>query len=149
MTDKEFYTIVGYLANPIRNTHIEVEIPINAQMRFAADYSRLTGGIPLPLITNTRPYYIWPAGADKWGIEVRMYFNSNNNLPLPLFNVLEPSKIQTRPGYDMWDRRVSRKKNIYPLIEAGFVIGSVQNLARITALVPSLYLPDFNIGFAL
>src|SRR5574344_1912369 len=140
MTMQEFYTIVGYLANPARRTNIEVEMPHTRQATFITEYATMTNGFPLPANTNTAPYYVWAPGADKYGLETRAYFASNQNMPPILVTALEPRGFQNRPGYDMWDRRISRKKNIFPLLEAGFVLGGNQNVNRIRALVPQQYL---------
>lgn len=149
MTDQEFYINVGYLANPTRNTNIEVEMPHRRQATFIPQYATLTNNYPLPANSTTAPYYVWAPGADKYGLETRAYFLSNANIPQTLIDTLEPRGFQNRPGYNSWNRRISRKKNIFPLLEAGFVLGPVQNVNRIRSLVPPQFLNDFNTGFAL
>lgn len=149
MTQTEFYTIVGYLANPLRNTNIEVEMPQGRQATFVNEYAQMTNNFPLPLNTDTAPYYVWAPGADKYGLEIRAYFTSNNNIPQILISALEPRGFQNRPGYDIWNRRISRKKNLFPLLEAGFILGANQNVNRITSLVPNQFINDFNFGFNL
>lgn len=149
MTQQEFYINVGYLANPARRTNIEVEMPTPRQARFIIQYATLTNNFPLPLNSTTAPYYVWPIGADKRGLQTRAYFASNANIPPTLIATLEPRGFQNRPGYDVWDRRIGRNKNILPLLEAGFVLGSVQDINRIRGLVPAIHMNDFNIGFAL
>lgn len=140
---------MGYLANPIREIVIEIELPITQRQRFEHKYSQLTRNFPLPLNSGARPYYIWPDGTNKWGIETRIYFVSNQNLPQSLFEVLEPRKIQNRPGYENWQRRISRKKVVYKLFEHGFVIGRNQDVTRIRSFVPLSYINDFEEGFRL
>lgn len=149
MTDQEFYINVGYLANPIRRTNIEVEMPYRRQASFIIEYSNLTNNFPLPQNTTTAPYYVWAPGADKYGLETRAYFLSNDNIPQSLVRTLEPRGFQNRPGYSNWNRRISRKKNIFPLLEAGFVLGEIQDVNRIRVLVPIQFINDFNTGFAL
>lgn len=149
MTDQEFYINVGYLANPVRRTNIEVEMPHRRQASFIVEYANLTNNFPLPPNTTTAPYYVWAPGADKYGLETRAYFHSNNNIPQSLIRTLEPRGFQNRPGYNNWNRRISRKKNIFPLLEAGFVLGEIQDVNRIRGLVPAQFINDFNTGFAL
>jgi hypothetical protein len=78
MTQNEFYTCVGYLANPGRYTWIEAEMPNNAFASFLLDYSTWTGGFPLPLDTSHAPLYVWKPKANKWGKEMRIYFHTSD-----------------------------------------------------------------------
>lgn len=149
MTDQQFFHIAGYLANPIRETVIEIEIPAKDQTRFENDYAARTQNYSLPQNTNVAPYYIWGAGANKWGIEARVYFVSNENLPQPLYDILEPRKVQNRPGYENWERRFSIKEIVYQLFECGFVLGSPQDENRIRGFIPPQFINDFNNGFNL
>lgn len=149
MTQQEFYIVVGYLANPTRNTNIEVEMPHTRQASFVNQYAAMTNNFPLPLNISTAPYYVWLPGADKYGLEIRAYFNSNQNIPPILITALEPRGFQNRPGYNTWNRRISRIKNLFPLLQAGFVLGNNQNVNRIRGLVPPQFLNDFNTGFNL
>lgn len=149
MTEQELFINIGYLANPMRHTIIEIELPLTQRQRFENKYAQLTRNYPLPINSGARPYYIWPPGTNKWGIETRAYFISNENLPESLFDVLEPRKILNRPGYEIWKRRISRKKIIYKLFEFGFIIGNEQFEERIRSFIPSAYIQDFNHGFRL
>jgi hypothetical protein len=149
MTDKDFYIMAGYLANPIRQSLIEVEIPAKDKSRFENDYTNSTGNYPLPIINNKAPYYIWPNGTNKWGIEARLYFISNTNLPQTIHVELEPNKFQNRPGYNNWKRRMSKKDHIYRLFTAGFVLGTPQDENRIRAFIPQQFIGDFNYGYNL
>lgn len=149
MTPNEFYTLVGYLANPARETNIEVEMPERRQHSFIKEYAAWTNGYPLPANSNTAPYYVWLGDVNKYGLEIRVYFISNDHMPLTLESMLEPRKYQNRPGYENWERRISTKDYVIPFFEAGFILGNTQNVARIRALVPTQYMPDFNNGYAL
>ncbi|MDR0972297.1 MAG: hypothetical protein LBM25_07935 [Bacteroidales bacterium] len=92
---------------------------------------------------------MWPPIRDKWSVEMRAYFISNDNIPQSLLNILEPSRIQTRPGYENWQRRISTKDNISPLLRVGFVLGTPQDESRIRALIPDQFVNDFNHGYNL
>lgn len=149
MTQQEFYLNLGYLANPIRSTNIEVEMPPRRQARFIAQYAGMTNNFPLPANTTTAPYYVYGPDVNKRGLEARVYFVSNSNLPQTLYDILEPRKRNNRPGYENWSRRFSKIGNVFPLLVAGFVLGPVQDVNRIRNLVPAQFLNDFNTGFAL
>jgi hypothetical protein len=149
MNEQEFYLIVGYFANPARMVNIEVEMPQTRQAKFIIEYATMTNSFPLPTNTNAAPYYVWAPGANKYGLEIRAYFVSNQNIPPILTTSLEPRGFQNRPGYDAWNRRISRKRNLFPLLKAGFVLGDRQNINRIRKLVPQQFINHFNNGFAL
>lgn len=149
MTHQEFYEIVGYLASPVRETNIEAEMHPRVQQRFINNYALWTNNYPLPTVTNVRPYYVWAPDKNKYGLELRAYFISNNNMPIILDGMLEPRKYQNRPGYQNWKRRISTQLNIIPLLRAGFILGPSQNATRIRGLVPPQFIPDFDRGFNL
>ena len=149
MTDQEFYTVLGYLSNPIRETNIEVELPSQRQTRFISEYASWTNNHPLPVNTSTAPYYVWPVGTNKYGLEVRLYFISNNNMPQILDAMLEPRKIQNRPSYENWERRISLKDHIIPFLQKGFVLGRVQDKNRIRTFVPAQFFANFEYGYNL
>ena len=139
MTEQEFYIIVGYLCNPDRNTHIEIEMHPNSRIQFEELYRISTNDYPLPKTSSVAPYYIWNEDANKWGRQSRVYFTSNVNIPEVLLNILEPNVRNTRPGNDLIDR----------LFGVGFIIGSPQITDRIQNFIPHQYSNDYNTGFNL
>lgn len=149
MIDQELYLSIGYLASPTRKTNIEVEMPAERQQSFIKQYADWSNNYPLPIRANMAPYYVWEQGVNKYGLENRAYFVSNNNLPNCLEKILEPRKIQNRPGYENWERRISNNNYIIRLFQAGFILGPQQDPLRIRDLVPLEYLNEFNAGFAL
>ena len=150
MTNQEFYVCAGYLAKTLCITAIEVEMPIRRQPNFVSDYGVWTRNYPLPTNSNTAPYYVWQTSNndDKWGLEIRCYFNSNDQMPQQLFNVLEPRLFQNRPGY-LHERRISTNDFIIKLLQNGFILGNNQNYIRIQSFIPSQYLADFDTGYNL
>lgn len=146
MKEQELYEIIGYLANPEREINIEAEMPQRAQQGFIERYAAWTKNYPLPDDTTVRPYYVWNADKNKYGLELRAYFTSNDRMPQALEAMLEPSKYQTRPGYEKWVRRISKQKHIIPLLEHGFVLGPRQDVGRIESFIPPHYLDDFYRG---
>lgn len=149
MTPQEFYEMVGYLASPDRETNLEAEMHPNVQPRFIQNYAAWSHNYPLPAITTARPYYVWAPNKNKYGLELRAYFISNEKMPAVLDPMLEPRKFQNRPGYANWKRRISRQKHIIPLIQTGFVLGVPQDPVRIKGFVPIQYHNDFDRGFLL
>lgn len=146
MTQAELFLIAGYLTNPIRQTHLEIEIPSHSLTRYISKYGRASGMAFPPL--SGGPVYVIPPGGDKWGREMRAYFICTDGGALP--GVLSAiTTVGGRPGYDIYDSRVNSKDLIDPLIEYGFILGSPQVEANIRALIPATHLAVFNAGYAL
>lgn len=149
MNQQDFYEILGYLARPASKTNIEVEMPQRRQSSFISEYAKWTHSYPLPSNDNTAPYYVWGEGADKYGLEIRAYFIANENMPKSLDAMLEPRKYQNRPGYETWERRMSKKEYITPLLQHGFILGSNQSVERIRSFIEGQFMEDFNRGLTL
>ncbi|MBW7842661.1 MAG: hypothetical protein LC124_13555 [Ignavibacteriales bacterium] len=120
MTQEEFDNAVTYLSNPGRNTLIEAELPNSSQIRFENLYANLTNNHPLPAMITEAPYYVWTPGTNKWGVELRLYFISDRNIPEALE---ELSVNNSRHGYEQYDKRINNNDFIYDLFTRGFVIG--------------------------
>jgi hypothetical protein len=148
MNTEDLILIAGYLANIERNTLIEIEMHPNSRERFEQWYADVTNNFPLPERTDTTPYYIWPEDANKWGRQSRVYFSSNQNIPQVLSSILEPREINTRHGYEQFDKRFNGNDIIDKLFELGFVIGR-QDTNRIRRFIPEDYLEIFERGFNL
>ena len=142
MTLNEFFEILGYLASPSRNTKLDVETHPRSQQPFESKYSNLAKINPIPDHHN---YYVWDHNTNKWGSEMRIYFNGNRgNIPQELFNI----SVSPRPGF-CYDFRVNINKFIWKLIEYWFLLGDTQNGARIRQRVLQQYLTDFTRGLAI
>ena len=120
MTIDGFDTICAYLENINRRVLIEVELANNSRNNFETKYNTLTNGQPLPN-KNEDPYYIWQDGANKWGIELRLYFISDENIPNQLENLCVNNN---RHGYEKYDKRINNNNLIYSLFEKGFALGT-------------------------
>lgn len=120
MTEQELNIAFEYFSNPIRYTYIEAEIKNTSQRTFESNYARLTNNYPLPNETYDSPYYVLPPDADKWGIELRIYFVADDNIPEFLDDI---STVGGRPGYDLYNRRINNKELIEYLFSRGFVLG--------------------------
>lgn len=140
MTQNEFFEILGYLASSARTTKLDVETHPRRQQSFETEYRQWTGITPVPDAHN---YYVWSPDVNKWGKEMRIYFNgNNNNIPRELFNL----SVSPRPGFG-YDFRVNNNDFVWDLIEYGFLLGDTQNEPRIRQRVPPEYLLDFNRGY--
>ena len=146
MTDEEFYTYAGYLCNPERYSLIEAELPERRRIGFERDYADLTNNTTLPENTDQCPYFVMPDTADKWGLELRVYFWENDNIPEGLDNIVT---IQNRPGYEDYNARINHNEFIYSLFQYGFILGNEQNEARIRERIPNEFIEFFADGYNL
>jgi hypothetical protein len=119
MTQTEFDESVIYLSDPNRQTLIEVELPFGSRERFENTYANLTNNYPLPTNMAQAPYYVWDEGANKWGVELRLYFISDENLPAALASLCVNNN---RHGYEQFDRRINNNDFIYDLFSRGYIL---------------------------
>lgn len=140
MTQNEFFEIVGYLTSPVRNTKLDVETHPRTRQKFENNYFQRTGEVPIEDNVN---YYIWDETTDKWGSEMRLYFNGNlSTMP----TLLREIRVSSRPGSG-YDHRVNNNEFVWRLIDHGFLLGNGQNTTRIRARVPEEHQSDFESGF--
>jgi len=132
MNPQGLFECLGYLAAPQRRTRIDIELPERKRQEFEQKYEQLTGNIPH---RDNQFYYVWPDTANKWGIEMRLYFIENNNLPDPLRR-LRVSSTYYREEYRHYNARINKNDFIWQLIEHGFRIGDSQDLGLIRNNVP-------------
>lgn len=124
MTDQEIQQAVTYFTG-IQNSGrvwIEAEMRHKDKVRFDTKYTSLTG-LVVPPNSDRLPYYVWSPNAapnSKWGIELRIYYISDNNTPQVLLN---RSKNNSRHGYTQYDKRINYNKLIWELFQNGFQLG--------------------------
>ena len=121
MTAQEIQSIIDYF-NSIRNSSriwIEAEIPDTSRCSFSKKYQRLTG-VSVPTNSSTYPYYVWAPGTNKWGVELRVYFSSDDSMPACLQNVVTDNG---RKGYKQYDVRFNSNDVIWKMFANGFVLG--------------------------
>lgn len=122
MTPQEFQQCLAYLNARENTVWIEVEMRQKDKIRFDTKYTSCTG-LAVPVNASTLPYYVWSSNAapdDKWGIELRIYFVSDNNLPAPLQAL---SKNNNRHGYKQYDKRINNNSFIWQLFQNGYKLG--------------------------
>jgi hypothetical protein len=122
MTSQDLQQCLAYLNARKDSVWIEVEMRHKDKVRFDTKYTLLTG-LSVPSNSSILPYYVWSANAepdDKWGIELRIYFVSDNNLPLPLQAL---AKNNSRHGYKHYDKRINNNSFIWQLFQNGYQLG--------------------------
>ncbi|CAJ2377643.1 MAG: conserved hypothetical protein [Arenicellales bacterium IbO2] len=113
------------------------------QREFRAKYLNTTGQ-PVSLSGKSAPFYIWPKDVNKYGTELRVYFDGDAATtpdPSGLFNV--------KPGW-AGGLRINKNDFIWALFEVGFLLG--ENVGRdsvVKANVPQKFKADFRKGFAI
>ena len=123
MTPQEFNNCLAYLNSRRNNVWIEVEMRHKDKNRFDSQYTQFTG-LSVPANYSTYPYYVWSPNADpnsKWGIELRLYYVSDDDTPQELLNI---SKNNSRHGYEKYDKRVNNNEFIWKLFQNGFKLGN-------------------------
>jgi hypothetical protein len=123
MNAQDFTNCLTYLTARKSSVWIEVEMRHKDKPRFDKRYSEETG-FGVPSNSDKYPYYVWSADADpddKWGIELRLYFISDGNIPAPLDRI---AKDNSRPGYETYNRRINNNEFIWQLFQNGFKLGN-------------------------
>jgi hypothetical protein len=118
---EELEEIRTYLADPNRNLLIEAEMSNSRRDSFVNQYEILTGNYPLPQNENEVPFLVLDPGSNKWGLELRGYFNSDDNIPDSLQNLCIANN---RPGYEQFNTRLNNNEVILYLFENGFILGN-------------------------
>ncbi|MDD5546527.1 MAG: hypothetical protein PHO67_05175 [Candidatus Omnitrophica bacterium] len=139
MKSKEFYEVLGYLASPKRNCKLDAEMHPKSQARFEQKYKRESGIAPTP---DNRNYYILHVGADKWGVELRIYFDGKrSNVPKLIIGMIRSSSPREPREF-----RINDNTLLWKLIKHGFVLADGQVVARIRSRIPLKYRMQFEKG---
>jgi|GEM_PF-2845054 len=144
MDHEEFFQVLGYLTNPIRRCKLDAEMHELSCNRFERRYEDNAGELP----DSSNPHYIiLHQEADKWGIELRIYFDANEEPHRAIKDLLrEPS-----PGSDRrW--RINNNDLIWDLIYYGFRLAESQNEQLVRGLVENeepQNIELFNSGYAM
>ncbi len=92
---------------------IEAEVKDTQVLSFKKTYKELTGS---ENIDSTHFHSI----PNKWGIELRVYYNSNDKTPS---EVLSLSTSNSRSGFTAYNKRINNNEIIFELFKKGFKIG--------------------------
>lgn len=144
MNRNEFFEVLGYLANPNRICKLDVELPATKEQAFKDKYTGLSGITP---VVDQHNFYLWPKGANKWSVELRIYFSTDNRNNIP--NVIRDMVVSPRFSKSAHNCRINNNKFIWELIKYGFLLRDDQDAARIRSRVPVEFIPDFERGFSL
>jgi hypothetical protein len=118
MTEQEFND-KKYLDSIKDTIWIDVELKPDKKNSFDKKYLEYTG-LEVPLNTRTKPYYLLSEDANKWGIELRLYFSKTN---LITDNLLQLSVKNNMHGYEQYDRRINNNAFIWKLFDNGYNLG--------------------------
>lgn len=140
LSEDDLFEVARYLADPDVLTEIHVEILSKDRDKFELDYRRRTNGFGLPAPRRT-PYYIWPHGTNKRGMEMRIYFRELPHAPEVV------KRLVADIGKWKQDRaRINHTNLVKQLFECGFVVGdntSPSQMSRIDSYMrekfPSRY----------
>ncbi len=109
---------IGYLANPAVEASIEVEIPRSKRAEFEQIYEHLSGR-ELQLNGDHRPYYVWPVGTDKYGMQGRVYYRNVGLCPDEISSITSSGRSKDGP------LRINRTNLVFKLFEYGFTFGRI------------------------
>lgn len=136
-----FWQWAGYLSNPIRGTDIHAEIHPSKEKEFREKYFELTRE-PILLPGDSTPFYVWKENVNKYGKQLRVYFNGNaETLPetLELFRI---TNGRTEGGL-----RINSNEFVLNLFSIGFLLGrNVNCLRNLQPNVPHIFKDDFIFG---
>ncbi len=139
MNENELFESMGYLANPVRQTRLDAEMLEKDRARFEDQYYQLTG---IRLTPNENSCYRLHDNADKWGIELRIYFVTADNVPESLREMIVSSISGSK-----YNARINRNEFFWNLVNFGFLLGDMQDETRIRERVPKKFIADFNRGY--
>ena len=142
MIPEDFFVVLGYLSSPDRMCKLDAEVPFDKEQKFKDKYAELSGITPR---VDDHNFFLWPEGANKWSVELRIYFRANrDNIPHAILDMI----VTPRP-HTAYNCRINNNKFIWELIKHGFLLGDTQDVQRIRERVPPEHIFSFERGFSL
>jgi len=138
LNGSEAYTI-GYMST---RCWLDAEVPEKAQNAFEDKYRSVTGETPVP---GSEHYVLLHGNANKWGHELRIYFQfpSNGHDSLTFPGDISPV-ASTTPGI----LRINMNTFWWQLVQIGFRLGRIHARDQIRRSLETKYLSDFERGVA-
>lgn len=142
----------GFLANPARNTEIEAEMKARSIPAFTESYRSFAGArAPLPPPSGP-PFTILSDSANKWGVELRLYFMAPNwdqmRLPDPTVKVPKDMRWSAQKKGPYY--RISIAGFVNHMFKLGFYMGRYnhkRDYQRIRDRVPEQHRAAFDKGY--
>ena len=128
---------LGYLANPVTEAHIEVQVRPGGRSAFETAYHEATGEAPPR--PGTRGYSVLDPSSDKQGSQYRVYFLPRGTVPPHI------ATIAKRAGSGQ--QRVSRNELVNVMLTHGFRLGSA-DANQVRSTLSGAQLVAFERGFA-
>lgn len=137
---RKFMFSLGFLA---ARADLQAEIPLKSQANFEEKYRLITGE---QLRQSTPGYYLLEdPNVDKWGPELRTYFQADPN---ELDRLYFGEHVEIRQGTSAGLYRINNNAFFYKLLELGFRIGPGQSRDLIRGRLPSTLRDEFDQGLA-
>lgn len=144
LPDDDLYELATYLRRPEVEADIHAEMPRRHRERFEVRHAELTDNYPLPVQTDAAPYYVWPEGTNKQGIQLRIYFR--DVAPTPPF----VRQLFTDQGkwFAMREKyRINHTNLVFQLLGCGFLLGdNSENGERIEEFMKRRFPPIEEVG---
>ena len=140
--DRLFWQWAGYLSSPFRRTVIHAEIHPSKEKEFREHYFKLTKE-PILLTGKASPFYVWDDDVNKYGKQLRVYFDGSiGSTPKA------PNPFRITKGRKAGGLRINGNEFVFNLFQVGFVLGrNVHDFKNIEVNVPLKFKTDFKTGF--
>lgn len=137
-SQRRFMLSIGFLS---LRSDLQAEMPRKAVEPFVEKYRDFTGRTARP--GDTSFYILNDPWVDKWGPELRIYFEATPN---QLSELYFGEYIRARDGHYPGQYRINNNVLFYKLLELGFVLGPLQAIDRIRKRIPAPLREMFDLG---
>lgn len=141
--NRTFFRSIGFLAK--RATMLEAIVHPRAQGGFVETYRSVTGQNPS---IGQDGYYLHEPEADKWGNELRVTFDANDE-EIRGLDLGPDVHIVANPSAQGRSWRINKNAFWWYLLRLGFTMGRTQDMHSITSRIPHTYSSDFGEGIRL
>lgn len=136
-----FWQWAGYLSNPFRGTEIHAEMHPKKEREFRDQYFESTHEVIL-LSGKSAPFYVWKEGVNKFGKQLRVYFDGNENA------VPDTCGFNVTRGRKQGGLRINSGDFVFHLFDIGFLLGkNTGRVENIKSSVPPKFKSAFDSGW--